>query len=117
MARGSRAAVLTMALQAALLWCFAAQASQIFSAHAKSGQATLIRRFYDCQRHNPAGDAGAWVEHGSVTVKDVFRAVCGNAQEPVREVWYTSAPGFIGVDKVTFQIGRSFQLVVNVTVQ
>ena len=41
-----------------------------------------------------------------MTLKDVQINQCGNANEPAKEVWYTSAPGFKGVDTVRFPMGK-----------
>ena len=59
------------------------------------------------------------VEHGTVTLKDVQVNQCGNPNEPAKEVWYTSAPGFKGVDIVKFPMGKrgNFGVTYNVTVQ
>ena len=77
-----------------------------YSKQAKSGEKTLLYRFYDCTRHVPGGQAGATAANGTVTIEDTHLNKCGNPQEPARLVWYTSNPGFKGMDTVTFPAGR-----------
>jgi hypothetical protein len=90
-----------------------------YNAHAKSGQTSLIGHLYSCSSHVPPGDGGYHVDHGTITLKDVTYNACGNPNEPTREVWYTSVPGFKGTDKVTFPMGKrgNFGISYNVTVQ
>ena len=111
---------LSISLGVALNLCQASQAAGIgVNAKAKSGQPTLIGHLYSCTTHSPPGDAGASVEHGTVTLKDVQINQCGNPNEPAKEVWYTSAPGFKGVDTVKFPMGKRGigGVTYNVTVQ
>lgn len=115
MFRWTRITGLSIAIGAAICSFQLAQAAE-HSVQARSGQPTHIWNFYNCQTHNRTGDGGSFVEHGTVSVRDVTQNRCGNANEPAREVWYTSAPGFKGMDKVTFPIGQG-QIVFHVTVQ
>ncbi len=93
-------------LVAALFVGQAAQATMMeFHKTAKSGQPTLIGHIFDCKSHSPVGNAGA-LEHGAVTLKDVQMNQCGNPNEPAKEIWYTSTPGFKGVDTVQFRWGK-----------
>jgi hypothetical protein len=116
--RMSRAAGLPITL--GLLW----SACQIAYAHsmqhyvsAISGQPTHIWNFFNCRTHFPMGTTGSFVEHGTVTVKELStQNRCGNANEPAREVWYTSPPGFKGIDTITFPAG-SGRVIFEVTVQ
>ena len=87
-----------------------------YSKHAKSGEATRIWSFYSCTTHAPSSPSGAFVEHGSVVYKDATIDRCGNANEPAREVWYTSNAGFKGLDKVTIP-WRKRATIIDVTVQ
>jgi hypothetical protein len=105
MERKSRIAVLLVAAGAAT---FSLRASPVsageYNSHAQSGEARRIWMFYGCRHHAPS--APAFVDHGSVTYKDGVQNRCGNANEPVWEAWYTSAPGFKGLDKVTIPWGK-----------
>ena len=108
---------LSIAVGASLGFLHAANAgSTQYDVHSKSGQASRIWIFYDCKRHNPTGANAGIADHGTVQLKDVVQNECGNPNEPTREVWYTSAPGFKGVDRVVLPRG-SQQTVFNVTVQ
>ncbi len=69
---------------------------------AKSGVETQIWTFWNCTLHTPGGAQGGSAEHGTVTTKEAAANRCGNANEPVRLVYYTSTPGFKGADTVTF---------------
>lgn len=88
----------------------------IFGAHTKTGAPTLIRTFFNCIRHVPGGNGAAIAEHGSAELKFVTGAHCGNANEPANEVWYTSNPGFKGIDNVTIPVGPWTNVIVRVTV-
>jgi hypothetical protein len=94
----------------ATAWCLQTQCvsagSWEVSAQAKSGEPTRIRVFFDCRLHAPFWLNGAFVEHGSIVFKEATLRACGNANEPVRELWYTSNPGFKGVDKVVLPAGQ-----------
>jgi hypothetical protein len=117
MVRRSTIPSLLIAIGAAL-WSFQmTQASaDEYDRQAKSGQASKIFTFFDCKRHSPGGDGGGNAEHGTVAVKDIIQNRCGNPNEPTREVWYTSSPGFKGVDRVVFPRGQR-QTIFNVSVQ
>ncbi len=92
-------------------------AAPVHSVQAKSGQLTHIWNFFLCTRSRvPAGANGFFVEHGTVTIKDVTQNRCGSANWPAREVWYTSPPGFRGVDTITFPMGQS-AIILNVAVE
>jgi hypothetical protein len=107
MARTLKLMGLSIAIGAALCTFQIAQASASeYNSHAKSGQAALVGHLYSCSSHVPGGDGGYRVEHGTVTLKDATYNACGNPNEPAREVWYTSTPGFKGVDRVTFPMGK-----------
>jgi hypothetical protein len=88
-----------------------------FNTTARSGQPMLLYTFFDCRRHSPGGDGGAFAEHGAVTIKDVYQNRCGNPNEQARQAWYTSTPGFKGIDKIVFPLGPMRTLNFNVTVQ
>ncbi len=106
MFRTAHIAGLSIILVAALFLGQAAQATmREYHKTAKSGQPTLIGHLYDCNSHVPVGNAGAF-EHGAVNLKDVQIDQCGNHNEPAKEIWYTSTPGFKGVDKVQFMWGK-----------
>ncbi|SRR5260370_26112187 len=85
-----------------------------YSASARSGRPTLVLRVNDGCDHHAAPSFGAAADHGAVTTKESTAALCGNPNEPVREVWYTSAQGFHGVDTVTLV---PFGIIIDVTVR
>jgi phosphate/sulfate permease len=95
----------------------AAQAfgDRVGSKNAKSGEATRIWMFFNCNSHAPFSGTG-FVEHGTLSFKDAVSNKCGNASEPVREVWYTSNPGFTGADTVTIPTGSKGSVVISVAV-
>jgi hypothetical protein len=72
-----------------------------YTASAPSGRPTLIIRFNDDCTHHAAPNIGAAADHGAATTREGTAALCGNRDEPVTEVWYTSTQGFHGVDTVT----------------
>ena len=76
-----------------------------FHKTAKSGQPTLIGRLWSCKTHVPPAGSQSGPQHGSVTLKDGQYNQCGNPNEPVKEVWYTSASGFKGEDSVQYLWG------------
>ena len=82
---------------------------------AQSGKPTRIFNFFDCTSHIP-WQGTAFVDHGTVTYKDVTQKRCGNPSEPAREVWYTSPPGFTGVDTVTFPFSGGASTIFTITV-
>jgi hypothetical protein len=65
-----------------------------------SGKPALLISFYDCRLHNP-WQGTAFVDHGTVSYKETTEKRCGG-DEPVRQVWYTSPPGYKGEDAVIF---------------
>jgi hypothetical protein len=79
------------------------------------GEPTRIFTFLNCMFHKPWYGT-AFVEHGSIAYKEVTQRRCGNADEPARDVWYTSPPGYKGTDTVTFPFGSS-STVFNISVQ
>jgi hypothetical protein len=85
-----------------------------YSASAPAGRPTLVLRVNDGCDHHAAPSFGAAADHGAVTTKEGTAALCGNPNEPVREVWYTSAHGFHGVDTVTLV---PFGIIIDVTVR
>jgi hypothetical protein len=83
---------------------------------ARSGAPTRIYSFYDCATKTPymgTGSAG----HGSVSYKDTVGRACGRADEPIREVIYTSNPGFTGADTVTFPRGGGKATIIDLNVR
>jgi hypothetical protein len=74
---------------------------------AAAGVPTHIWTFANCigRTHYPFSRT-AFVEHGTVTFKESTGTRCGLANVITREVWYTSAPGFVGVDRLTFPRGH-----------
>ena len=106
----NRRSAIAVLLVTACVNTFSLQASPVlageYSSHAKSGETKRIWMFYDCRHHAPSAPNGAFVDHGKVTFKEGVQNRCGNDNEPVWEVWYTSVPGFNGSDKVTIPWGR-----------
>lgn len=120
MYRKSRIAILSATAGVASFSLLASPAlAGEYSSHATSGEGKRIWMFYDCRHHAPSAPNGAFVDHGSVTYKDGVHDRCGNANEPVWEVWYTSTPGFKGSDKVTIPRGKrgSRPTIIDVAVQ
>jgi hypothetical protein len=79
-----------------------------YSVSVPAGQSTLIGAFNDaCQHHIPPMLSGT-ADHGVVTTKEGVRRSCGNAAEPVTEVWYRPAANFRGVDHVMLVPYRSY---------
>jgi hypothetical protein len=99
---------------AAILAAIPAAASRDEQHEASSGKPTRIFSFFSCTNHHPYQGA-AFVEHGTVTYKDVVGNRCGSVAEPAREVWYTSPPGFTGEDTVTFPFSGG-STIIHVTV-
>jgi hypothetical protein len=83
----------------------------------RSGAPVLVGLFIDCKTHVPY-QGTAFVQHGQVTAKDITISQCGNAKEPARAYWYTSEPGYKGMDEVVFSSGSAGSfLTVHVTVR
>jgi hypothetical protein len=85
------------------LQAMGAFAGEEHHAKAKSGEPTLIRTFWTCMPGGyPKGETGAHVDYGTVTIKKSTRNRCGAFVGPVlaNEIWYTSPPGFKGLDRV-----------------
>ncbi len=83
---------------------------------AKSGKPVLVGAFYDCRNHVPYSGT-AFVQHGTVTMKSLTINQCGNPKEPANAYWYTSEPGFKGLDEVNFSYTSGSALIVHVTVR
>ena len=90
--------------------------NRIYEKTAQSGKPTRLFSFFNCGRHVIAIARGAFVEHGTIEYKDATQKRCGNADEPVVEVWYTSNPGFVGVDVVTMPMGATQFFITHVAV-
>ena len=76
---------------------------RLYHRSAKSGEPTLVHTNYNCSNHSPSLlYRGFFVRHGTGEVRKSTRNRCGNANEPVEELWYTSNPGFVGEDEVIF---------------
>jgi hypothetical protein len=65
---------------------------------ASPGAPTLLFTWYSCTKHRPY-EGTASVSNGTLTYKNIVKNVCGNSDEPARELWYTPNPGFTGTDK------------------
>jgi hypothetical protein len=97
----------------------ATAANRVLNKYAKSGQPTLIYTFWSCSDKPPGGGNGSFVEHGTVTTREVVLHKCADVFEsapgvdvPAREIWYTSNPGFTGLDTVTIPSpGRSGHII------
>jgi hypothetical protein len=59
----------------------------------------------------------AFVEHGTVAFKESTGTRCGLPNVITREVWYTAAPGFVGVDRLTFPRGHGRAEIFAITVR
>jgi hypothetical protein len=105
-----RAGALALALVGFLfVQTTSALAGAEYHAEAKSGQLTRIRVFYNCLPGGyPWGEQGAHIDYGTITVRkttwNTQGKSCGAFVGPVpaNEIWYTSPPGFKGVDRVMF---------------
>jgi hypothetical protein len=84
--------------------------------HAKSGQPADIGFFWDCKTHIPL-DFTSFIEHGTISFRDSFKNRCGNAQEPVKEIYYTSTPGFKGNDTAIFPNGQRYRSIFYIVVE
>ncbi|MGO8797599.1 MAG: hypothetical protein ACLQE9_05000 [Roseiarcus sp.] len=88
---------------------------------AAAGAPTHVWTFYNCinciGRKRWPFSGSAFVEHGTVEFKDSVKNRCGLANLPTREVWYTSAPGFSGLDKLTFPRGHGRPEIIAVIVR
>jgi hypothetical protein len=89
---------------------------QVRHVEAKTGAPVLIGRFVDCRTHAPY-EGRAFVQHGKVTMKRTTMNQCGNPNEPATAYWYTSDPGFKGVDEANFSLVSGSALVVHITVR
>ena len=84
---------------------------------AQSGVATHVWTFANCigRKHSPFMGT-AFVEHGTVTYREISTNRCGLSNVPTREIWYQSPTGFVGVDKLTFPRGGGRAEIIAVTV-
>jgi hypothetical protein len=102
MKMSSRAALGAIAIAAMLgLTQSACAIGQDYKKEVLSGKPTRLLTFLNCTSHTPYYGT-AFVDHGVLAYKATTQRRCGNASEPVREVWYTSPPGYKGTDTVTF---------------
>jgi hypothetical protein len=83
---------------------------------AKSGVPVFLENFIDCRTHTPF-EGRAFVQHGTVTMKHVTIDYCSNSKEPANQYWYTSNPGFRGMDEVNFPLASGSALIVHLTVR
>ncbi len=101
--------------------CDAARAAQyivpmVRDVEARTGAPVLIGRFVDCKAHVPY-EGTAFVQHGKVTMKRVTIKQCGNQNEPATAYWYTSDPGYKGIDEANFSYVSGSALIVHITVR
>jgi hypothetical protein len=101
--------------------CDATRAAQyivpmVRDVEARTGAPVLIGRFVDCKAHVPY-EGTAFVQHGKVTMKRVTINQCGNQNEPATAYWYTSDPGYKGIDEANFSYVSGSALIVHITVR
>ena len=101
--------------------CDAARAAQyivpmVRDVEARTGVPVLIGRFVDCKAHVPY-EGTAFVQHGKVALKRVTINQCGNPNEPATAYWYTSDPGYKGIDEANFSYVSGSALIVHITVR
>jgi hypothetical protein len=82
----------------------------------RTGAPVLIGRFIDCKAHAPY-EGTAFVQHGKVTMKRTTMNQCGNLNEPATAYWYTSDPGYKGIDEANFSLVSGSALIVHITVR
>jgi hypothetical protein len=82
----------------------------------RTGAPVLIGRFIDCKAHAPY-EGTAFVQHGKVTMKRTTMNQCGNVNEPATAYWYTSDPGYKGIDEANFSMVSGSALIVHITVR
>lgn len=83
-----------------------------------AGVSTHIWTFASCTgRIRYPFSRTAFVEHGTVAFKELTGSRCGLANVITREVWYTPAPGFVGVDRLTFPRGHGHAEIFAITVR
>ena len=89
---------------------------RVSNAAVDSGVPTRIWRFYNCHNHIPS-ERTAFVDHGRLDYRQSATDRCGNANEPVREIWYTSPAGYHGADSIVFPGKRHPHTIILVTVR
>ena len=101
--------------------CDAARSAQyivptVRDVETRTGAPVLIGRFIDCKAHAPY-EGTAFVQHGKVTMKRTTMNQCGNPNEPATAYWYTSDPGYKGIDEANFSMVSGSALIVHITVR
>jgi hypothetical protein len=101
--------------------CEAARSAQyivptVRDVETRTGAPVLIGRFIDCKAHAPY-EGTAFVQHGKVTMKRTTMNQCGNPNEPATAYWYTSDPGYKGIDEANFSMVSGSALIVHITVR
>jgi hypothetical protein len=66
----------------------------------KAGVQSNVAIVWDCGLPNLAPVVSARVEHGALSIKTGNGPSCGHASMSLTSVFYTSAPGFKGTDKL-----------------
>jgi hypothetical protein len=82
----------------------------------RTGAPVLIGAFVDCRSHAPY-EGTAFVRHGKVAMKRITLNQCGNPKEPATAYWYTSDPGYKGLDEANFSYVSGSALIVHITVR
>src|SRR5277367_2613565 len=101
--------------------CDAARSAQyivptVRDVETRTGAPVLIGRFIDCKAHAPY-EGTAFVQHGKVTMKRTTMNQCENPNEPATAYWYTSDPGYKGIDEANFSMVSGSALIVLITVR
>lgn len=65
----------------------------------QSGKPVLIWSTWNCTKHTPPAISGT-VKNGKVETKSATESRCGNAAEPVTQLWYTPPANFKGTEDV-----------------
>ena len=89
---------------------------QVRDVETRTGAPVLIGRFVDCRSHAPY-EGTAFAQHGKVTMKRATVNNCGNPNEPATAYWYTSDPGYKGIDEANFSYASGSALIVHITVR
>lgn len=110
-----------VAVFVAVAACNAAQSAQysvptVRDVETKTGVPVRIGSFIDCRSHAPF-EGTAFVQHGKVTMKHMTLNQCGNSSEPTTVYWYTSDPGYKGLDEANFSFVSGSALIVHITVR
>jgi hypothetical protein len=105
----------------AIVACDAAESAQyaiprVRDVETKTGAPVLIFTFIDCKAHAPF-EGTAFVQHGKVSMRRTTINQCGNPKEPANAYWYTSDPGFKGIDEANFSYVSGSVLIVHITVR